>query len=77
MGAIQFVIGNFVDPKVEGRVLSLSPLVVLVAVVFWGWMWGVFGALLAVPLTVLLVGVCERFERARWISALLSEDDRR
>ena len=77
VGAIQFVIGNFVDPKIEGRVLSLSPLVVLVAVVFWGWLWGVFGAVLAVPLTVAVVAVCERFERSRWVPALLSEADRR
>ena len=73
VGAIQFFIGNFLDPKIEGRVLSLSPLVVLVSVVFWGWMWGVLGALLAVPLTVALVDVCDRFQRSRWVSALLSE----
>jgi predicted PurR-regulated permease PerM len=76
VGAIQFVIGNFVDPKIEGRALSLSPLVVLVSVVFWGWLWGVLGALLAVPLTVALVAVSERFERTRWVATLLSERER-
>lgn len=71
LGAIRFVIGNFLDPKIAGRALSLSPLVVLVAITFWGLVWGVVGALLAVPLTVALVAVCKRFERTRWIAVLL------
>ena len=73
LGAIQFVIGNFVDPKVAGRKVRLSPLVVLLAVTFWGWVWGAVGALLAVPLTVALSAVCERFARTRWIAALLGD----
>ena len=76
VGAIQFIIGNFVDPKIEGRALALSPLVVLVAIIFWGWVWGVFGALLGVPLTVALVIVAEHFKQTRWIAALLTEGDR-
>jgi len=76
VGAIQFAIGNFIDPKIEGRVLSISALVVLVSVIFWGWLWGVLGALLAVPLTVALVAVCQRFERAKWVADLLTERER-
>ncbi|MBA2563828.1 MAG: AI-2E family transporter, partial [Gemmatimonadetes bacterium] len=72
MGAIQFFIGNFVDPKIEGRVLSMSPMLVLFAIVFWGWIWGVFGALIAVPLTATILIVCDQFESTRWITALLS-----
>lgn len=75
IGAIQFFIGNFVDPKIEGRVLSLSPLVVLFSVVFWGWMWGIFGAFLAVPLTMAIVVTCQQFESTRWVAALLSDID--
>lgn len=72
MGAIEFFIGNFVDPKIEGRVLSLSPVVVLFAIVFWGWMWGVLGALLAVPIMAALVIVADQFPGTRWIAALMS-----
>lgn len=71
LGAIQFVIGNFLDPKIAGNRVALSPLVVLVAVTFWGWVWGAVGALLAVPLTVAVVAACERFERTRWIAVML------
>jgi AI-2 transport protein TqsA len=73
IGAIQFFIGNFVDPKIEGRVMALSPFVVLLAIVFWGWVWGVLGAFLAVPLTVALVIICQQFEGTHWVAALLSE----
>ena len=77
VGAIQFFVGNFLDPKIEGRALSLSPLVVLVAVIFWGWVWGVFGALLGVPITVALVMIADQFDSTRWIASLLTEVERR
>ena len=72
VGAIQFVMGNFVDPKIEGRVVSLSPFVVLLSIVLWGWIWGAFGALLAVPIVIAVVVTCEHFEGTRWIAALVS-----
>ncbi|HXW04388.1 MAG TPA: AI-2E family transporter [Vicinamibacterales bacterium] len=46
------IIGNFIDPRMQGRRLQISPSVVLVALVFWTWVWGPVGALLAVPMTV-------------------------
>ncbi len=53
--AIENVMGNLVGPRVQGQNVALSPLVVLVALAFWGWAWGIAGALLAVPVTVALV----------------------
>lgn len=53
--AIENVMGNLVAPRVQGRSLALSPLVILVSLVFWGWAWGIAGALLAEPVTVALV----------------------
>ena len=52
---IEQVMGNFVDPKVAGSRVAASPLVVLVALLVWSWIWGVPGALLAVPVTVSLI----------------------
>ena len=52
---IEQVMGNFVDPKVAGSRVAVSPLVVLVALLIWSWIWGVPGALLAVPVTVSLI----------------------
>jgi AI-2 transport protein TqsA len=76
LGALQLVLGNFVDPKIEGSYMSVSPLVVLFSIVFWAWVWGPFGALLGVPLTVALTIVAKHFEGTRWAWALLTERER-
>lgn len=68
---LQLVMGNFVDPKIEGRFLSLSPVVVLFAIVFWGWLWGVGGALLGVPIMVALVIVADESPETRWLAAMM------
>ena len=73
MGFIEFAIGNFVDPKIAGKFMSLSALVALWVIAFWGWIWGILGALLAVPLTVAVVIICSHFESTRWIAALLTD----
>ena len=69
---IQVVISNFVYPTLQGRSLSLSPIAIVVALAFWGWVWGIAGGLIAVPLTVAIVIVCEHFESTRWVAVLVS-----
>lgn len=74
-GGVQLVMGQYVDPLLEGRALSLSAFVVLLSVVFWGWVWGIVGALLSVPLTVVIVITCSQYERTRWVAGLLAGAD--
>ena len=50
---------NFIAPYVMGRRLVLNPLVVFLAVMFWGWIWGIIGVLLAVPITMTLKIICD------------------
>jgi AI-2 transport protein TqsA len=69
---IEQVMGNVISPRVQGRQLAVSPLVVLVSIVFWGWVWGVVGAVLGVPLTVTLLIACAHYEPLRPIALLLS-----
>ena len=52
MSVTQLVIGNIIDPKLLGDSLNLSPVVILLSLLVWGWLWGVMGMFLAVPLTV-------------------------
>ncbi|TVQ40589.1 MAG: AI-2E family transporter [Spirochaetaceae bacterium] len=52
MSITQMIIGNIIDPKLLGDSLNLSPVVILVSLLLWGWLWGVMGMFLAVPLTV-------------------------
>tara|TARA_R110002072_G_scaffold86774_4_gene195782 strand:- start:10858 stop:11961 length:1104 start_codon:yes stop_codon:yes gene_type:complete len=72
---IEQVMGNFVDPKLMGRRLAVSPLVVLVALVFWTLIWGAVGAVLAVPLTVFATVVMAHSERLKPVALLLTDCD--
>lgn len=74
VGAWQFLIGNFVQPRMTGDSLNLSAVVVLLALAVWGAIWGIAGAFLAAPLTVMLMIVLAQFESTRWIAILLSAD---
>jgi len=70
----QFLIGNFVQPRMTGDSLNLSTIVVLLALAIWGAAWGIVGAFLAAPLTVMLMIVLAQFRSTRWIAILLSAD---
>lgn len=69
--SIQLLIGNYLDPRLEGRILSLSPFVLFLSVIFWGWVWGIPGALMGIPLTAGLVIFCRHGESTRWLARLL------
>ncbi|MFK8044392.1 MAG: AI-2E family transporter [Crocinitomicaceae bacterium] len=73
VGAIQVIVGNFVEPKVMGNTLNLSPLVVILALSFWGTIWGITGMVLSVPITVILVILLSQFKTTKPIATLLSE----
>lgn len=74
VGFWQFVIGNFVQPRMTGESLNLSAVVVLLALSIWGLVWGIVGAFLAAPMTVMIMIVLAQFPSTRWIAILLSDD---
>jgi AI-2 transport protein TqsA len=69
-------LGNLVEPHLMGRRFGLSTLVVVVSLVFWGWLWGPVGMLLSVPLTVVLRIALEYTDDFRWLAVLLSNESR-
>lgn len=73
VGAIQVVVGNFVEPKMMGSSLNISSLVVIVALTVWGVLWGVAGMILCVPITVIMMIILAQFPTTRPIAILLSE----
>lgn len=75
LAAIQYIMGNFVDPRLQGRSLAISPFVALLSIVFWGWVWGIPGAFIALPMTVSIVVLLQEFEPTRPIAVLLADDD--
>jgi AI-2 transport protein TqsA len=68
---VNLVLGNIVEPYVVGRRFGLSTLVVFLSLVFWGWVWGPVGMLLAVPLTMIVKVLLDNSAGLRWLGALL------
>ncbi|MBE9212265.1 AI-2E family transporter [Plectonema cf. radiosum LEGE 06105] len=73
LAVIQVVMGNFVDPWVEGKSLQLSPFIALVSIVFWGWVWGIPGAILGVPMTISIILFCQEFDATRGVAIVLGK----
>ncbi len=72
--AINIVFGNLVEPHLLGRRLGLSTLVVILSLMFWAWVWGPVGALLAVPLTMVVKIMLEHTQDLRWMAILLDKE---
>ena len=72
MFAIQFGVGNYLEPMMAGAALSISPLAVVFAVFFFGFLWGIPGAFLGVPILIAILTVCAHYPSTRWIATLLA-----
>jgi len=70
----QMIMGNFVEPKIMGTELHLSPIIILMALIFWYWVWGPVGMILAIPITSALNLVFKQFISMKIISAIMSTD---
>lgn len=68
---VNVIVGNFIEPRVMGRGMGLSPLVVFCCMVFWGWVLGPVGMLASVPLTMAVRVALEGFDDTRWLGTLL------
>lgn len=74
--AINVFLGNFVEPMMMGSRFGLSTLMVILSVMFWGWLWGPVGMLLAVPLTMLIKVAMLNSEDFRWLAVAMSKEDK-
>ena len=73
-GVVNVLFGNVVEPKLLGRKLGLSTLVVFLSLVFWGWVWGPVGMLLSVPMTMVVKIALESSPSTHWLSILLDSE---
>ena len=72
--AILFISGNFIQPRMQGDNQNIDPVVVLLALAFWGKIWGVVGMFLSTPLAVMAMAILAEFRGSRWMAILLSGD---
>ena len=77
LNLIQFLIGSYLEPRIAGAAISVSPFLVLFAVFFWAFLWGIPGAFIGVPIVIAGLTLCEQRESTRWIATLLSGRERR
>ena len=71
LNIIQFVVGSYIEPRVSGAVLAMSPTAVLLAVFLWTYLWGLFGAFIGVPIAIAVITFCSYHPSSRWIADLL------
>jgi predicted PurR-regulated permease PerM len=73
-GVVNLIIGNILEPKLMGNGLGLSTLVVLLSLIFWGWVFGPVGMFLSVPFTMVLKIILEESESSKWLSTILDSE---
>ena len=73
IGSFQVAIGNYLEPRIMGNTLNISPLFGIFALAIWGSLWGITGMLLSVPITVAIIIVMAQFPSTRKVAILLSE----
>lgn len=71
LNIIQFVIGSYIEPRLAGSLLAISPFIVLFAVFFWTFLWGLGGAFIGVPITIGVLTFCAQHPSSQWLADLL------
>jgi predicted PurR-regulated permease PerM len=70
LNLIQFLVGSYLEPRIAGSILSMSPFMVLFAVFFWTFLWGIPGAFIGVPIVIAVLTVCDQHASSRWVTEL-------
>jgi predicted PurR-regulated permease PerM len=73
MLTVQTIFGNILEPLIQGERLNLSPVIVLISLIFWGWVWGITGMLISVPLTSAINIILKEINENNIISAIISD----
>jgi len=77
MTLVNLILGNIIEPRIEGKNLGISPFVILVSLSMWGYIWGFVGMLLAVPLTVIIKIICENIDYLNSVAIILGNSPKK
>jgi predicted PurR-regulated permease PerM len=72
LNVIQFLSGSYIEPRIAGAALALSPFIVLLAVFFWTFLWGIAGGFIGIPIVIAGLTLCAESSRSQWVAELLS-----
>lgn len=72
LNTIQFLIGSYMEPRVAGSTLAISPFFLMFGVFFWSYMWGIPGAFIGVPIMITALTIMERIPSTQWLATVLS-----
>ncbi len=72
LNIIQFGIGSYIEPRISGSMLSISPVLVLFSILLWTFLWGLFGAFIGVPISLAVLSFCSEHPSSRWIATLFA-----
>jgi predicted PurR-regulated permease PerM len=75
LNVIQFVVGSYVEPRMSGTALAISPFLVLFSIFLWTFLWGLPGTFIGVPITVAALTFCAQHPGTRWLAMLLGPPD--
>jgi AI-2 transport protein TqsA len=70
LNLIQFLVGSYLEPRIAGSILSMSPFMVLFAVFFWTFLWGLAGAFIGVPIVIAVLTICDQHISSRWVTEI-------
>jgi predicted PurR-regulated permease PerM len=76
LNLIQFIVGSYIEPRIAGSALSMSPALVLFSVFFWSYLWGIFGAFIGVPATIAILTFCAAHPSSLWLAELFGSPSR-
>lgn len=76
MIGVQLAVGNFFDPRMQGRRLNLSPVIIIFSLFLWGWIWGTIGMFIAVPVTAVIKIVCQNIPGLNPVAILMENGKR-
>ena len=74
ISATQMLFGNIMEPRIQGNRLNLTPIMVLISLIFWGWLWGIVGMLICVPLTSAINILLKQLDPDNIVSAIISSE---